>query len=105
MSTAFNEPLYAREFLINEVLAAQAADVQTVLLRASVPSQICGPLLDALCGDVAVLDEGIDRLETVVRANVFLMPADGGRNLVSVSSSFPGSLTSQAEVRLERHYP
>jgi len=78
VSSAFNEPLYAREFLINEVLAAQAADVQAVLLRASVPSQICGPLLDALCGDVAVLDEGVDRLETIARANAFLMPADGG---------------------------
>jgi LuxR family transcriptional regulator, maltose regulon positive regulatory protein len=60
------------DFLVDEVLGAHDADMQQLMLRASVLERLCGPLCDAVLGQ-----EGSDTLlEALSRANMFLIPLD-----------------------------
>jgi LuxR family maltose regulon positive regulatory protein len=63
------------DFLAEEVLSRQSAEVQRFLARTSVLTRFCAPLCQAVtgCGDPA---EMIDRLE---RENLFLVPLDDTR--------------------------
>ena len=63
---------YVLDFLAEEVLERQPERVRTFLLETSVLERLCGPLCDAVTGGT----DGQRLLETVERANLFLIPLD-----------------------------
>jgi LuxR family transcriptional regulator, maltose regulon positive regulatory protein len=63
------------DYLVGEVLARQPDDVRTFLLQTSVLSGLTGSLCDAVTGQ----DGGGARLESLERANLFLVPLDDRR--------------------------
>lgn len=67
-----------RDFLIQDVLAAQSPDVQRRLVRAAIPERICASLLQALTTDEDAARERPAPLDALVRANMFLTPLDDG---------------------------
>jgi len=63
------------DYLADEVLARQGAEVRDFLIRTSVLDRMTGPLCDALTGRT----DGVQVLEGLDRGNVFLVPLDAGR--------------------------
>ena len=63
------------DFLIEEVLSQQPENVQNFLLKTSILNQLTGSLCDALTGH----DNGQETLETLDRANIFVVPLDDER--------------------------
>ena len=63
------------DFLAEEVLGRQPADVREFLLRTSILSRLSGPLCDAVTGQTG----GVARLTALERANLFLVPLDDRR--------------------------
>jgi LuxR family maltose regulon positive regulatory protein len=61
------------DYLLEEVLGSQPAPVQDFLLRTSVLTRLSGPLCDALTDRA----DGHERLASLDRANLFLIPLDG----------------------------
>ncbi|MBK9124027.1 MAG: AAA family ATPase [Chloroflexi bacterium] len=68
---------FVLDYLVEEVLNRQSAQDQTFLLRTSILDRLCGPLCDAVVGDLP--GDGQARLERLERANLFLIPLDGER--------------------------
>jgi ATP/maltotriose-dependent transcriptional regulator MalT len=66
---------FVLDYLLEEVLATQPEQVRTFLLDTSVLEQLTGPLCDALTGG----GDGQQLLETLERANLFLVPLDDQR--------------------------
>ncbi|MEV6415439.1 LuxR C-terminal-related transcriptional regulator [Kribbella sp. NPDC051718] len=66
---------YIVDYLAEEVLQRQPEDVQSFLLQTSVLDRLCGPLCDAVTGQVG----GKDRLAAIERGNLFLFPLDDRR--------------------------
>lgn len=66
---------YVLDYLTEEVLDAQAADVRGFLLQTSVLDRLSGPLCDALTGR----SDSQRMLELIERAGLFLIPLDGVR--------------------------
>jgi LuxR family maltose regulon positive regulatory protein len=66
---------YVVDYLAEEVLDRQPADVRAFLLRTSVLDRLTGPLCDAVTGQ----DGGRARLVALERANLFLVPLDDRR--------------------------
>jgi LuxR family maltose regulon positive regulatory protein len=65
---------YVLDYLMQEVLHHQSADVQDFLFRTSILNRMCAPLCDALLDDSAPpADEALAHLQ---RANLFLIPLD-----------------------------
>ena len=67
---------YVVDYLVEEVLQRQPEQVQAFLLQTSVLSRLNGSLCDAVTGQ----EGGKARLETLDRANLFLVPLDDRRN-------------------------
>jgi LuxR family maltose regulon positive regulatory protein len=64
------------DYLTGEVLARQAPELQTFLLRTSILTRLCGPLCDAVTET-----EGSDRiLDELERSNLLLVPLDAKRH-------------------------
>jgi len=63
---------FVLDYLLEEVLNCQTAEVQDFLLRTSVLTRLNGPLCDALTGD----QRGHEMLEQLDRANLFLIHLD-----------------------------
>ncbi|MFP5282252.1 MAG: LuxR C-terminal-related transcriptional regulator [Actinomycetes bacterium] len=63
---------FVLDYLMDEVLARQDAQVQDFLLRTAVLDRLTGPLCDALTGRT----DGGQVLEDLHRGNVFLVPLD-----------------------------
>jgi LuxR family transcriptional regulator, maltose regulon positive regulatory protein len=63
------------DYLAEEVLARQPADVRDFLLQTSVLDRLTGPLCDAVTGQAG----GAARLVALERANLFLVPLDDHR--------------------------
>jgi LuxR family maltose regulon positive regulatory protein len=63
------------DYLVEEVLNHQSADVQAFLLRTSILERLAGPLCDMVTGQ----REGQARLERLEKANLFLVPLDDER--------------------------
>ena len=63
---------YVLDYLAEEVLERQPEQVRTFLLETSVLERLCGPLCDAVTGG----SSGQRLLETIERANLFLVPLD-----------------------------
>ncbi|MGH8960358.1 MAG: LuxR C-terminal-related transcriptional regulator [Jatrophihabitantaceae bacterium] len=66
---------YVVDYLAEEVLARQPADVREFLLRTSVLERLTGPLCDAVTGR----EDGKAALVALERANLFLVPLDDRR--------------------------
>ncbi|MFC1878768.1 LuxR C-terminal-related transcriptional regulator [Chloroflexota bacterium] len=63
------------DYLIEEVLNQQPENIQTFLLYTAILDRMTGPLCDVLTGQ----DNGQETLETIERANLFIVPLDGER--------------------------
>ncbi|HNT77027.1 MAG TPA: LuxR C-terminal-related transcriptional regulator [Anaerolineae bacterium] len=69
---------FVLDYLVEEVLRRQPEDIQTFLLRTSILDRLCGPLCDAvLSGDEGKGSSFI--LDTLERANLFIVPLDNDR--------------------------
>jgi LuxR family maltose regulon positive regulatory protein len=66
---------YIVDYLAEEVLARQPADVRDFLLKTSILDRLTGPLCDAVTGRGG----GRATLVSLERANLFLVPLDGRR--------------------------
>jgi LuxR family maltose regulon positive regulatory protein len=66
---------YVLDYLTEEVLDAQPADIRTFLLETSVADRLSGPLCDALTGR----SDGQRMLARIERAGLFLLPMDDVR--------------------------
>lgn len=72
---------YVLDYVVEEVLKRQSVGIQTFLLRTSILDRLCGPLCDAvLQGEVlAPSSSGQQTLESLERANLFIVPLDNER--------------------------
>jgi LuxR family transcriptional regulator, maltose regulon positive regulatory protein len=68
---------FVLDYLVEEVLQRQPESVQSFLLQTSILDRLCGPLCDALLQ--AAAPSGQETLETLERANLFLVPLDNER--------------------------
>ena len=66
---------FVLDYLLEEVLHQQPAHVQAFLQKTAVLNQLTGPLCDALTGE----NNGQEILESLERANLFLVPLDNER--------------------------
>ena len=66
---------FVLDYLVDEVLAGQPADVRSFLLDTSVLDDLCGPLCDAVTGR----SDGQQLLEALERSNLFVVPLDDER--------------------------
>jgi LuxR family maltose regulon positive regulatory protein len=66
---------YIMDYLLEEVLEQQPAEVQTFLLRTSLLDRLTGPLCDAVTGQTG----STVLLERLEKANLFLVPLDEER--------------------------
>jgi LuxR family maltose regulon positive regulatory protein len=67
---------FVLDYLLEEVLQQQSADIQTFLLRTSILDRLCGSLCEAVLLDAA---SGQATLEYLERANLFIVPLDNER--------------------------
>jgi LuxR family transcriptional regulator, maltose regulon positive regulatory protein len=67
---------YVVDYLVEEVLLRQPPQVREFLLETSILSRLSGPLCDAVTGR----DGGKGMLETLDRANLFVVPLDDRRH-------------------------
>jgi LuxR family maltose regulon positive regulatory protein len=66
---------YVLDYLTEEVLDGQPRELTTFLMESSVLDRLSGPLCDAVLGR----SDSQELLESVERANLFLLPLDGER--------------------------
>jgi LuxR family maltose regulon positive regulatory protein len=63
---------YVLDYLVEEVLQHQPDSIQTFLLQTAILDRLTGPLCDAVTGQ----DEGQLTLDSLERANLFIVPLD-----------------------------
>ncbi|HMA36754.1 MAG TPA: LuxR family transcriptional regulator, partial [Chloroflexia bacterium] len=68
---------FVMDYLVEEVLQQQSANVQTFLLHTAILDRLCGPLCDAVLQDPAA--GGQATLEYLEHANLFIVPLDDER--------------------------
>jgi LuxR family transcriptional regulator, maltose regulon positive regulatory protein len=68
---------FVMDYLVEEVLHQQSERVQSFLLRTSILNRLCGPLCDAILLDCSASVQ--ETLESLERANLFLVPLDNER--------------------------
>ena len=84
---------FVLDYLLEEVLATQSEQVRTFLLDTSILEQLTGPLCDALTGG----SDGQQLLETLERANLFLVPLDEQRRWFRYHRLFADALRARFE--------
>jgi LuxR family maltose regulon positive regulatory protein len=84
---------YILDYLTEEVLQRQSAEVRAFLLRTAILDQLSGPLCDAVTGQ-ANSQETLHRLE---RANLFIVPLDDERRWYRYHHLFADLLRSHLE--------
>lgn len=67
---------YILDYLVEEVLERQPAEVQDFLLQTSILGRMCGSLCDAVTGRAG----GAEMLRSLEQANLFIVPLDPPRN-------------------------
>jgi LuxR family transcriptional regulator, maltose regulon positive regulatory protein len=82
------------DYLLEEVLARQPAYVQEFLLRTAVLDRLTGPLCDAVAPGAAPVP-GQELLESLSRANLFLVPLDDERRWFRYHHLFAGLLRAR----------
>ena len=70
---------FVLDYLVEEVLGRQPERIQTFLLRTSILDRMCGPLCDAILVDASEFFPGQETLESLERANLFIIPLDDER--------------------------
>ena len=90
---------FVLDYLVEEVLQRQSPEVHTFLLHTSILDRLCGSLCDAVVGSLAIREQGLKNdarsqsngqapttalqsqeiLESLERANLFLVPLDNER--------------------------
>jgi LuxR family maltose regulon positive regulatory protein len=75
LASTATTPRYIAEYLIDEVLAQQPAEVQAFLLQTSVLERLSGPLCDAVTGG----NDGAAMLARLMHAQLFLTPLDAAQ--------------------------
>ena len=68
---------FVMDYLLEEVLSRQPANIQSFLLRTSILNRLCAPVCDAVLLDPAT--PGQETLQYLERANLFLIPLDHER--------------------------
>lgn len=68
---------FVLDYLVEEVLQRQSESIQTFLLCTSALDRLCGPLCDFVLGSPAA--SGQQTLESLERANLFIVPLDNER--------------------------
>lgn len=66
---------YIMDYLVEEVLQRQPPPIRNFLLQTAILNRLCAPLCDAVTGST----EALTTLDTVRRANLFLIPLDDER--------------------------
>jgi len=79
------------DFLADEVLSRQPAEIRRFLARTSILSQFCAPLCDAVTGSA----DAVDMIEILERENLFLVPLDDNRQWYRYHQLFAQLLRSQ----------
>jgi LuxR family maltose regulon positive regulatory protein len=86
---------FVLDYLLEEVLDAQPAEIRTFLLNTSVLDELAGPLCDALTGRA----DGLATLEALERANLFVVPLDDERQWYRYHHLFADALRSRLTAR------
>ena len=68
---------FVLDYLLEEVLQRQPQDIQAFLLRTSILEPLCGPLCDTVLN--ALPGSGQTTIESIERANLFIIPLDDRR--------------------------
>ncbi|MCZ7552049.1 MAG: LuxR C-terminal-related transcriptional regulator [Anaerolineales bacterium] len=68
---------FVMDYLVEEVLRQQTANIQIFLLHTSILDRMCGPLCDAVLGSPTA--SGQETLEFLEHANLFIVPLDNER--------------------------
>ncbi len=89
---------YILDYLTEEVLQQQPAEIQVFLLRTSILAQLTASLCEAVMGEAG----SQQILETLERANVFLVPLDGERRWYRYHALFAEALRARLEQREEK---
>lgn len=95
---------FIADYLIEEVLERQPADVRTFLLETAILDRLCGPLCDAVTGgrgDESNRVFGQGMLERIEAANLFVVPLDDARGWYRYHHLFADVLRN----RLRHLYP
>lgn len=88
---------FVLDYLIEEVLQQQPGDVQAFLLKTAVLNRLTGPLCDAVTGD----DNSQGMLESLERANLFLVSLDNERRWYRYHHLFADLLRQQLRQSIE----
>jgi LuxR family transcriptional regulator, maltose regulon positive regulatory protein len=64
--------IFIAEYLIDEVLRQQSEEMQAFLLQTSILDRLCGKLCEAVTG----CSDGLGKLKTLQRFNIFISPLD-----------------------------
>lgn len=89
------------DYLLDEVLSRQPEETQRFLLSTSVLDELCATLCAALMGNEVGEPDAQTVLETLERANLFLVPLDEERTWFRYHHLFSDAL----RLRLERIHP
>jgi LuxR family maltose regulon positive regulatory protein len=93
---------YVMDYLIEEVLKSQPANISAFLLQSSILSRLCGPLCEAVVdADPAEPVDGQATLEALEQMNLFLIPLDEERHWYRYHHLFADVLNK----RLEHQFP
>lgn len=84
---------FIADYLVDEVLQRQPADVRAFLLQTSILDRLHGPLCDAVTGQVG----GAAQLEALARGNVFVVPLDDQRRWYRYHHLFADVLRSHLQ--------
>lgn len=90
---------FVLDYLAEETLQQQPASIQDFLLRTAILDRLCGPLCDAVLVNATV--SGQATLESLERANLFIVPLDNERRWYRYHHLF-GELLRQ---RLHQQHP
>ena len=88
---------FVMDYLVEEVLHQQSANVQTFLLRTSILDHLCGSLCDAVLRDPTA--SGQATLAYFEHANLFLVPLDNERRWYRYHQLFAELLRQQLHLR------
>ncbi|MCA9922118.1 MAG: hypothetical protein KC421_07095, partial [Anaerolineales bacterium] len=86
---------FVMDYLVEEVLRRQSESVQKFLLQTSILDRLCGPLCDAVLNNPA--SAGQETLESLERANLFLIPLDNERRWYRYHHLFADLLQQRLE--------
>jgi LuxR family maltose regulon positive regulatory protein len=90
---------YILDYLTEEVLQQQSTEIQMFLLQTSMLAQLTSSLCDTVLGQAGSQQV----LETLERANVFLVPLDGERHWYRYHALFAEALRARLAQREEQH--